>query len=43
MKAGWEYRKLGEVCDVVNGGTPKTGIADYWDGSHQWIIYSIYC
>ena len=37
MKVGWEYRKLGEVCDVVNGGTPKTGIADYWDGPHQWI------
>lgn len=37
MKVGWEYRKLRDVCDVVNGGTPKTGVAEYWDGSHQWI------
>jgi type I restriction enzyme S subunit len=22
---------------VVNGGTPKTGIGEYWDGPHQWI------
>jgi type I restriction enzyme S subunit len=21
----------------VNGGTPKTGVAEYWDGPHQWI------
>lgn len=37
MKAGWEYRTLGDVCEITNGGTPKTGIADYWDGPHQWI------
>ena len=37
MKAGWEIKAIGEVCDVVNGGTPKTGVVDYWDGPHQWI------
>jgi type I restriction enzyme, S subunit len=37
MKAGWQTKTIGEVCDVVNGGTPKTGIAVYWDGPHQWI------
>jgi len=37
MKAGWQVKAIGEVCDVVNGGTPKTGIADYWYGPHQWI------
>lgn len=37
MKAGWEIKTLGEVCDVFNGGTPKTGVAEYWDGEHQWI------
>ncbi|MCX7171490.1 MAG: restriction endonuclease subunit S [Proteobacteria bacterium] len=36
-KAGWQTKPLGEVCDVVNGGTPKTGVAEYWDGLHQWI------
>jgi type I restriction enzyme S subunit len=34
---GWELRPLGDVCQVVNGGTPRTGVTDYWDGSHAWI------
>ena len=34
---GWETRTLGEACTIVNGGTPKTGVADYWDGEHLWI------
>ena len=29
--------KLGEVCKIVNGGTPKTGVAEYWDGDILWI------
>ena len=37
MKAGWQTKTISEVCDVVNGGTPKTGVAMYWDGPHQWI------
>jgi type I restriction enzyme S subunit len=37
MKACWKIRPIGEVCEVVNGGTPKTGVAAYWDGKHQWI------
>lgn len=28
---------LGEVCEVVNGGTPKTGVSEYWGGNHLWI------
>ena len=37
MKGGWKIKKLGEVCEVVNGGTPKTGIPEYWDGRNLWI------
>lgn len=37
MKDDWQARPLGEVCTVVNGGTPKTGVSAYWDGPHQWI------
>ena len=37
MKAGWQTKTLGDVCEVMNGGTPKTGVAEYWDGSHLWI------
>ena len=37
MTAGWQYKSLGDVCDVVNGGTPKTGVNEYWGGPHLWI------
>ncbi len=37
MTRGWLTKSLGEVCVVVNGGTPKSGVSDYWDGSHLWI------
>lgn len=29
--------KLGEVCEIVSGSTPKTGIDEYWDGDIDWI------
>ena len=29
--------KLGEICEIVSGSTPKTGIAEYWDGNLKWI------
>lgn len=29
--------KLGDVCKIVNGGTPKTSIKEYWDGDVLWI------
>ena len=32
----WEQRKLGEVSQIVGGGTPSTGIPDYWDGDIDW-------
>ena len=37
MKKGWQSKTLGEVCEVMNGGTPKTGVPEYWDGKHLWI------
>lgn len=37
MKAGWVTKTIADVCSVVNGGTPKTGVSEYWDGPHQWI------
>ena len=30
-------KKLGEVCDIVGGSTPKTGESSYWDGEHFWV------
>ena len=32
----WEQRKLGEVAEIVGGGTPSTAISDYWDGDIDW-------
>ncbi|MBT1163894.1 restriction endonuclease subunit S [Bifidobacterium felsineum] len=32
----WEQRKLGELADIVGGGTPDTNNADYWDGDIDW-------
>ena len=32
----WEQRKLGDVADIVGGGTPSTGNQSYWDGDIDW-------
>ncbi len=37
MNAGWKVKTLSEVCEVVNGGTPKTGVKEYWGNEHLWI------
>lgn len=37
MRANWRQSTIGEVCDVVNGGTPKTGVSANWGGPHMWI------
>lgn len=34
---GWQERKLGDVCDIVNGSTPKRSVSEYWEnGSIPW-------
>lgn len=32
-----EKYKLGDICEIVSGSTPKTGIDEYWDGDIKWI------
>jgi len=29
--------KLGNLCEVVSGSTPKTNIDDYWNGNIKWV------
>lgn len=29
--------KLGDICEIVSGSTPKTSIDEYWDGDVKWI------
>ena len=32
----WDQRKLGDVADIVGGGTPSTGNQSYWNGDIDW-------
>lgn len=32
-----EKCKLGDICEIVSGSTPKTTIEEYWDGDIKWI------
>ena len=32
-----ERYKLGDICEIVSGSTPKTSIEEYWDGDVKWI------
>jgi len=32
----WEQRKLGDLADIVGGGTPSTAISAYWGGTINW-------
>ena len=32
----WEQRKLGEIADIIGGGTPSTSNPSYWDGDIDW-------
>ena len=29
--------KLGDICEIVSGATPKTKVDEYWGGSIKWI------
>lgn len=32
----WEQRKLGDVSEIVGGGTPSTSNPEYWNGNIDW-------
>lgn len=32
----WQTERLGEICDIVGGGTPKTSESAYWNGGIPW-------
>lgn len=37
LSSNWQTKTIGEVAEIVNGGTPKTSSSDYWDGGLMWI------
>ena len=36
-KEDWEVRKLGEVGEIITGGTPSTLNKEFWNGNIAWI------
>lgn len=37
MRDGWVETSLGEIAEVIGGGTPSTTIPEYWDGEIVWL------
>lgn len=37
LQENWNNKKIYEVCEVVNGGTPKTNISKFWNGEINWL------
>jgi len=33
----WEMVRLGDVCEVVSGSTPRTNKPELWDGGIKWV------
>ena len=36
IPSDWEVKKIGDLADVVGGGTPGTQILEYWNGNINW-------
>ena len=32
----WERRKLGDISEIIGGGTPSTEVPEYWNGNINW-------
>lgn len=39
MKQGWQIKKLGELCNLMTGGTPSRSRPEYFDqGTIKWLV-----
>jgi len=36
MRANWKAENLGDICEVIGGGTPSKGNADFYSGDIPW-------
>jgi type I restriction enzyme S subunit len=36
MKQNWEVKKLGDVCEVIGGGTPSKANNKFYNGEIPW-------
>ena len=33
----WRECRLGDIIELIGGGTPKTSVSEYWDGDIPWL------
>ena len=33
---GWEVKPFSDLFEIIGGGTPKTSVSEFWDGSIPW-------
>lgn len=38
MKAGWAEASIGDVCDLMTGGTPSKSVPENFDGDVPWLV-----
>lgn len=36
LPKGWEWKKLGEVCEIIGGGTPQKAKKEFYQGDILW-------
>ncbi|AJC85864.1 type I restriction/modification system, S subunit [Campylobacter sp. RM16704] len=37
LPQGWEWKSLGDICEIIGGGTPSKQIKQYWEnGTIKW-------
>ncbi len=37
LSKGWVWTRVGELYDIIGGGTPSTSVEAYWKGDTPWI------
>lgn len=37
MRTKWEIKRIGDICEVIGGSTPRTNIDAFWNGLNFWI------
>ncbi|MEL7647301.1 MAG: restriction endonuclease subunit S [Sedimentibacter sp.] len=37
INSNMKFVKIGDICQVVSGSTPKTNIEEYWNGNIKWL------
>jgi type I restriction enzyme S subunit len=37
MTSEWRKVKISEIIEIIGGGTPKTSVPEYWNGSIPWL------